>query len=248
MADVQMRSLTKWFGEVCAVDDLSLDFRAGQVTGFLGPNGAGKTTTMRLLLGLAEPSSGSALIGGRRYRDLPSPRRVVGAALETGGFHPGRSARDHLRILALGARVGDERVAEVLDMVGLSDAADRRVGGFSLGMRQRLGLASALLGDPDVLLLDEPANGLDPEGIAWLRDLLRTLAADGRTIVVSSHVLSEVAQTADAIVIVSRGRLRFDGAMSELLGSGRSLESEFLRLTASDDADQSPVPVSGGQS
>jgi ABC-2 type transport system ATP-binding protein len=232
VTDVQLRKLTKWFGEVCAVDDLTVDFRAGEVTGFLGPNGAGKTTTMRMVLGLAEPTSGSALIGGRRYRELRTPRRVVGAALETSGCHPGRSGRDHLRILALGAGVGEQRVTEVLEMVELTAAADRRVGGYSLGMRQRLGLAAALLGDPQVLMLDEPANGLDPEGIAWLRELLRALAGEGRTVVVSSHVLSEVAQIADAIVIVTEGRLQFAGAMTELTRSGGSLESEFLRLTA----------------
>jgi ABC-2 type transport system ATP-binding protein len=259
MTDVRFVGVGKRFGAVEAVRDLTFDVPAGRVTAFLGPNGAGKTTTLRMLLGLIRPSAGSALIDGRPYAALTSPRRVVGAVLEATGFHPGRRGRDHLRIAAtdldpsgLGAmRLGPgglgasglgptgtrpaglkaaraARVDEVLDLVGLSDAGSRRVGGYSLGMRQRLGLATALLGDPQVLILDEPGNGLDPAGMAWLRSLLRDLAAQGRTVLVSSHVLSEVAQTVDHVVIVSGGEMRFDGSLDDLPDS---LESAFLRLT-----------------
>jgi ABC-2 type transport system ATP-binding protein len=227
MTEMAVRDLTKRFGRVLAVQDLTFDVPAGRITGFLGPNGAGKTTTLRMLLGLVRPTSGSALIGGRRYDALPRPRHVVGAVLEASAAHPGRRARDHLRVLAQAARVADRRVDQVLEQVGLADDAGRRVGGYSLGMRQRLGLAAALLGDPRVLILDEPANGLDPAGMAWLRGLLRELAADGRAVLVSSHVLSEVAQTADHVVIVDAGRLRFAGPLREL----DDLESAFLRLT-----------------
>jgi ABC-2 type transport system ATP-binding protein len=232
MAAIALRGLTKRFGPIHAVQELTVDIGAGQVTGFLGPNGAGKTTTLRMLLGLVQPTAGEALIGGRRYADLRQPRRVTGAVLEATGFHPGRHGRDHLAILARLTGVGRTRVDEVLDQVGLQDAAHRRVGSYSLGMRQRLGLAAALLGDPAVLLLDEPANGLDPEGIAWLRRLLRHLAADGRTVVISSHLLSEVAQTVDQVVIISGGRLRFAGPLADL-GSGavtvRTAQVEQLR-------------------
>jgi len=175
---ISVSHLSKRFGPIAAVDDLSFTVGPGRVTGFLGPNGAGKTTTLRMLLGLVTPTSGAATIGGRRYADIPQPTRVVGAALEASSFHPGRSARDHLRVMALPAGVSDRRVDELLELVGLNSSTARRVGGFSLGMRQRLALAGTLLGDPPVLLLDEPSNGLDPEGIAWLRGLLRTLAAD----------------------------------------------------------------------
>jgi ABC-2 type transport system ATP-binding protein len=229
MTDVSIRGLTKHFGKVQAVTDLSFGVPSGRVTGFLGPNGAGKTTTLRMALGLIQPTSGEALIGGRRYADLDRPRQVVGALLEATGFHPGRRGRDHLRVLAQAAGVPPKRVEEVLDLVELTEAADRRVGGYSLGMRQRLGLASALLGDPQVLILDEPANGLDPAGISWLRGLLRGLAAQGRAVVISSHVLSEVEQTADAVVIVHEGRLRYSGPLDGL--EGESLESAFLTLT-----------------
>ena len=204
---VRVEHLSKSFGAVRAVDDLTFEIGPGRVTGFLGPNGAGKTTTLRMLLGLVEPTSGSATIGGRRYAHLSHPGRVVGAALEASSFHPGRTARDHLRVLAPQVGVPTARCDEVLELVGLSDAANRRAGGFSLGMRQRLGLAATLLGDPKVLLLDEPANGLDPQGIAWLRALLRHLAGEGRTVLVSSHVLSEVQQTVDDVVIIAKGRL-----------------------------------------
>jgi ABC-2 type transport system ATP-binding protein len=229
--ELEVRGLTKTFGSVTAVREVSFRAPAGQVTGLLGPNGSGKTTTLRATLGLVRPTAGTALIGGLAYRNLPRPRRVVGAMLEATGFHPGRRARDHLRVLAAAAYVPDRRVDEVLDQVGLTEAAGRRVRGFSLGMKQRLGLAAALLADPQVLLLDEPANGLDPAGIAWLRTLLRGLADQGRTIVVASHVLGEVAQTADRVVIVSAGRLRFAGPLDELGGTGTALESAFLRLT-----------------
>ncbi|MET9315237.1 ATP-binding cassette domain-containing protein [Kribbella sp. NPDC003505] len=231
MTDVVVRGLSKHFGSLRAVQDLSFDVPAGQVSGFLGPNGSGKTTTLRMALGLVRPTAGEALIGGKRYADLSHPRRVVGAQLEATGFHPGRRGRDHLRILAQTADVPGGRVDEVLELAGLSDAADRRVGGYSLGMRQRLGLASALLGDPAVLILDEPANGLDPAGIAWLRDLLRREAKDGRAILVSSHVLSEVAQVVDQVVIISDGQLRFAGPLDTL--GGDSLETAFLDLTGS---------------
>src|SRR5215472_14549063 len=215
-AGVEIRGLTKIFGRVTAVHDMSFTAPAGRVTGFLGPNGSGKTTTLRMALGLVRPDAGEALIGGVRYDRLDRPRRHVGAVLEATGFHPGRRARDHLRVLAGAAQIPDRRVDEVLDQVDLTSSARRRVREFSLGMRQRLGLAAALLGDPGVLLLDEPANGLDPAGIAWLRGLLRALADEGRTVVVASHVLSEVAQTVDHIVIVSEGRLRFDGPLGDI--------------------------------
>jgi ABC-2 type transport system ATP-binding protein len=234
--ELEVRGLTKTFGPVTAVREVSFRAPAGQVTGLLGPNGSGKTTTLRATLGLVRPTAGTALIGGLPYRNLPRPRRIVGAMLEATGFHPGRRARDHLRVLAAAADVPDQRVAEVLDQVGLAEAAGRRVRGFSLGMKQRLGLAAALLGDPQVLLLDEPANGLDPAGIAWLRGLLRGLADEGRTILVASHVLGEVAQTADRVVIVSYGQLRFAGPLDELGGTGTALESAFLRLTGAQGA------------
>ena len=206
-ATIDVVSLTKRFGDVRAVDDLSFTVGPGRVTGFLGPNGAGKTTTLRCLLGLVAPTAGSATIDGHSYHDLPHPMRVVGSALEATGFHPGRNARNHLRVLARAAGIDEKRVPEVLELVGLTDSTTRAVGGFSLGMRQRLQLAAALLGDPGVLVLDEPANGLDPEGIAWLRSFLRYLAGEGRTVLVSSHVLSEVEQTVDDVVIIAKGGL-----------------------------------------
>ncbi|HEY0000424.1 MAG TPA: ATP-binding cassette domain-containing protein [Actinoplanes sp.] len=230
MTAVSIRGLTKRFGAVTAVDDLTVDLTPG-VTGFLGPNGAGKTTILRLILGLIRPTAGTALIDGHRYADLPHPRRTVGALLEASGFHPGRTGRQTLRIAARLAGLPDSRIDAVLDQVDLTTTANRRVGTYSLGMRQRLGLAAALLGDPQVLMLDEPGNGLDPAGMAWLRGLLRDLAAHGRTVVVSSHVLAEVAQTADRIVIVHQGTVRFAGAIDALAGPA-ALEAEFLRLTA----------------
>ncbi|MCU0263893.1 MAG: ATP-binding cassette domain-containing protein [Candidatus Nanopelagicales bacterium] len=213
---VEVVGLTKRFGPVHAVTDLSFTVVPGRVTGFLGPNGAGKTTTLRMLLGLATPDAGTATIGGRPYAARTRPASHVGAALEAASFHPGRTARDHLRVYAPQIGVGDARCDEVLGIVGLADAADRRTGGFSMGMRQRLALATTLLGDPQVLLLDEPANGLDPEGIAWLRQFLRYLAGQGRTVLVSSHVLSEVEQTVDDVVIIARGRLVHASSLAQL--------------------------------
>ncbi|MEV8035258.1 ABC transporter ATP-binding protein [Streptomyces sp. NPDC002742] len=239
---ITVNGLTKRYGAVTAVDRLTFEVEPGKVTGFLGPNGAGKTTTLRMLLGLVTPTAGRALIDGRRYAELSEPRRAVGAVLEATGFHPGRRGRDHLRILALAADIPFSRVEKVLERVGLADAADRRVGGYSLGMRQRLGLASALLGDPNVLVLDEPANGLDPAGMAELRDLLRDLAGEGRTVLMSSHVLSEVAQTVDRVVIVAAGTLRYAGTLTELTSAKtETLEAAFLRLTSNQDTD----PASG---
>ena len=212
--------LSKRFGKVDAVRDLTFTVAPGRVTGFLGPNGSGKTTTLRCILGLVAPSAGTAHVAGVAYRDLERPGHVVGAALEASGFHPGRTARNHLLVIgdALGMPRG--RADDVLELVGLSDAARRKAGGFSLGMRQRLSLAAALMGDPGVLILDEPANGLDPEGIAWLRGFLRGLALEGRTVLVSSHVLSEVQQTVDDVVIISRGQLVESGPLASLAGTG----------------------------
>ncbi|WP_433375771.1 ABC transporter ATP-binding protein [Actinoplanes sp. CA-142083] len=228
MTLVTATGLTKRFGAVEAVHDLDFQVAPG-ITAFLGPNGAGKTTTLRILLGLIHPTAGTATIDGKPYAALAHPRRTVGAVLEATGFHPGRTARQHLLVLTTGAGLPAARVGEVLDQVGLADAADRRVGGFSLGMRQRLGLAGALLGDPGVLILDEPANGLDPAGMAWLRGLLRQLADDGRTVLISSHVLAEVAQTVDRAIVISGGRLRYSGPLDGLTADG--LEAAFLRLT-----------------
>jgi ABC-2 type transport system ATP-binding protein len=234
MAPISVQGLTKRFGDVLAVDRLDFDVAPGTVTGFLGPNGAGKTTTLRMLLGLVAPTSGTATIDGRPYRELADPVRRVGAVLEASGFHPGRSARDHLRVLATAAGVAP-RVDEVLEQTGLAAAARRRVGGFSLGMRQRLGLAAALLGDPDVLVLDEPANGLDPEGVHWLRGLVRGLADQGRTVLVSSHLLAEVAQTVDQVVIIDRGRLVAQSTLAALTAGAdrtvrvRTAQPEALR-------------------
>jgi ABC-2 type transport system ATP-binding protein len=231
-ATITVGGLSKRYGPVTAVDALTFDVAPGLVTAFLGPNGAGKTTTLRMLLGLVAPTEGEALICGRRYADLANPRRTVGAVLEATGFHPGRTGRDHLRVIAQGAGLDAREVTTALDRTGLTAAADRRVRGYSLGMRQRLGLAAALLGDPQVLVLDEPANGLDPAGIAELRDLLRGLAAEGRTVLMSSHVLSEVAQTVDRVIIIAAGRLRYTGPLTELTAAGETLEAAFLRLTA----------------
>jgi ABC-2 type transport system ATP-binding protein len=218
---VEVSRLSKQFGPVRAVDDLSFTVQPGRVTGFLGPNGAGKTTTLRCLLGLVRPTSGTVTIGGRPYHSLTQPGRIVGAALEAASFHPGRTALDHLRVYAPQIGVPDSRAREVLHLVGLDDAAKRRVGGFSLGMRQRLALATTLLGDPPVLLLDEPANGLDPEGILWLRGFMRALAAEGRTVLVSSHMLSEVQQTVDDVVIIHRGRLVREASLAALAAESR---------------------------
>ena len=242
MAIITIEGLTKRFGEVVAVDGLSFEVDQGTVVGFLGPNGAGKTTTLRMLLGLVAPTAGAARIHGRPYRELAEPVRQVGAVLEASSFHPGRSARDHLRVVAAAAGLPTARADQVLAQVGLADAAGRRVGGFSLGMRQRLGLAAALLGDPQVLVLDEPANGLDPEGVHWLRGLLRHLADQGHTVLVSSHVLAEVAQTVDQVVIIARGRLVTQSTLAALtartdqLVRVRTPQAEALRaLLAAQD-------------
>ena len=215
-AVVRAESLTKRFGEVLAVADLSFTLEAGTITGFLGPNGAGKTTTLRMLLGLATPTSGRALLFDRPYAALVQPAVRIGAVLEATDFHPGRSGRDHLRTLAQAVKLTDTRVDEVLRLVELQAAARRRVKGYSLGMRQRLGLAAALLGDPELLVLDEPANGLDPEGVRWLRDFLRAFALQGRTVLISSHQLAEVAQTVDQVLIISRGRLVIESSLEQL--------------------------------
>ena len=218
MHSIEIRGLAKRFGAVTAVDDLSFAVDAGTVTGFLGPNGAGKTTTLRALLGLVRADAGTATANGVAYADLPRPAATVGAVLDAAGAHPSRTGRDHLRVHALGAGIDDRRVDQVLSLVELSDAAGRRVGGYSLGMRQRLSLATALLGDPEVLVLDEPANGLDPAGVRWLRDLLRGLAAEGRAVLVSSHLLAEVAHTVDHVVIIDNGRLVGAAPLAELSG------------------------------
>jgi ABC-2 type transport system ATP-binding protein len=229
---VTAHSLTKDFGRVRAVDEVSFEVLPGRVVGLLGPNGSGKTTTLRILLGLVAPTSGTARIGGRRLSELTNPAREVGALLEASAFHPGRSAREHLRVLALEGRLPAARVDQVLDHVGLTDVANRRAGTFSLGMAQRLSLAAALLGDAGVLLLDEPTNGLDPAGIRWLRGLLRDLAAEGRTVLVSGHGLAEMEQTADEVLILDRGRLRGHRTMTEI----DSLEEAFLELTEPEGA------------
>jgi len=216
---IEVKGLRKTFGAVKAVDDLTFTVPAGTITGFLGPNGAGKTTTLRCLLGLVGPTGGTATIGGVPYADLPRPATTVGAMLEASSFHPARSGRNHLRVYCTVNGFPDRRADEVLALVGLSRAGGQKVRGYSMGMRQRLGLAAALLGDPKVLILDEPANGLDPEGIAWLRGFLRSMADEGRTILVSSHVLSEVEQTVDNVVIINRGTLVRQGTIAELADS-----------------------------
>ena len=251
---IELRGLTKSFGAVRAVTDLSFSVQPGQVTGFLGPNGAGKTTTLRMLLGLVRPSAGSATFGGIRYRDLPHPLATVGTALEASSFHPGRSARNHLQVYATAAGIPRGHVDAVLSQVGLADVGDRRVGGYSLGMRQRLGLAFALLGDPGVLVLDEPVNGLDPEGIKWIRSFLRQLAAEGRTVLISSHLLSEVQQSVDHVVIISQGALAYEGGLLELEGGPRiladspdraALESALLTAQATVESTGKGLAVTG---
>jgi ABC-2 type transport system ATP-binding protein len=216
---IEVTGLTKRFGDTLAVDDLSFTVAAGRIVGFLGPNGAGKTTTLRALLGLVRPTAGAATIEGRAYTQLDDPARTAGAVLDGGMLHPGRSARNHLRTLAHAAGIPRSRVEELLGLVGLQHAADRRAGHYSLGMRQRLGLAGALLGDPRVLILDEPANGLDPQGIRWLRDFLRSLAAEGRAVLVSSHVLAEIAQTADEVIVIHLGRSITQAPLDELMAT-----------------------------
>jgi ABC-2 type transport system ATP-binding protein len=241
MATIEIQGLTKRFGDVTAVDNLSFTARAGAVTGFLGPNGAGKSTTLRMLLGLVSPTAGSATIDGKPYTALSQPFRRVGAVLESDAFHPGRRASDHLRVLAEAAELPRSRVDAVLAEVELTDVGRRRVKTFSLGMRQRLGLASALLGEPDVLILDEPANGLDPEGVHWLRQFLRNFADDGGTVLVSSHLLAEVARTVNDVVIVANGRLVTHSSLADLTKRSqagirvRTPQAETLRLALADE-------------
>ncbi|MGY1821651.1 ATP-binding cassette domain-containing protein [Geodermatophilus sp. SYSU D00079] len=224
---IEVRGLTKRYGDVLAVDDLGFDVRPGAVTGFLGPNGAGKSTTMRVVLGLDRPTSGQALVNGRPFATLPEPLREVGALLDPGAVHPGRTGRDHLRVAARTNGVPLRRVEEVVEQVGLGRAARRRIRGYSLGMRQRLGIAAALLGDPGVLVFDEPVNGLDLDGVRWIRGLLRRLADEGRTVLVSSHLLSEMQQTADRLVVIGRGRLIADATTEEIL---RGLGNRTVRV------------------
>jgi ABC-2 type transport system ATP-binding protein len=226
------RGLTKRFGSVTAVDGLSFEIVPGRVTGFVGPNGAGKSTTLRMLLGLVEPDEGTATVLGLTYASLERPMTTVGAVLEVQSFHPLRTGRNHLRVLAAASGIDDARVDAALDLVGMTDAAGRKAGSYSLGMRQRLGLAGALLGDPSVLILDEPANGLDPHGIRWLRTTLRDVAAAGKAVLVSSHLLAEMARMADDVIVIDRGRLLRQGAIEELTDAGAaSLEDVFLELT-----------------
>ncbi len=216
---IQVAHVTKRYGSTVAVDGLSFDVRAGEVTGFLGPNGAGKSTTMRMMVGLDSPTSGAVTINGKRYADLRHPLRHVGALFEARAIHPGRSARNHLLALAHSNGIGRRRVDQVLELVGLTDVAGRRAGGFSLGMGQRLGIAAALLGDPSTLILDEPVNGLDPEGIQWIRQLLRSFAAEGRAVLVSSHLMSEMAVTADRLIVIGKGRLITEGTVDDVVRS-----------------------------
>jgi ABC-2 type transport system ATP-binding protein len=231
MAAIEIKGISKRFCAVQAVSDLSFEVDAGRVTGFLGPNGAGKSTTLRILLGLVHPDSGSGTFDGRHFEQLAEPSAEVGAVLEDASFHPGRSGRNHLRVLAAAGGHPASRIDEVLDQVGLSGAAHRRVKGYSMGMRQRLAIAAALLGDPEVLILDEPANGLDPPGIRWMRDLLRSEAGRGRAVLVSSHLLSEVSQSVDDIVVISRGKLRASGPLQQVIGQA---EGGVTRVRAPD--------------
>jgi ABC-2 type transport system ATP-binding protein len=233
MATVEVRDLSKRFGRVQAVKNLSFDVEAGRVTGFLGPNGAGKSTTLRALLGLIHPTSGTATFDGKRYDELEHPSASVGAVLEDASFHPGRTARNHLRVLATTGQHPPERVDQVLKDVGLTEAADRRVKGYSMGMKQRLGIAAALLGDPEVLLLDEPTNGLDPPGIAWMRGMVRQQAARGRAVLISSHLLAEVAQSVDDVIVIANGELRAQGTLEAVLGGSDGPATEV----AADDPD-----------
>jgi len=236
---IEVQQLTKRFGAITAVDDVSFTARPGHVTALVGPNGAGKTTTLRMLLGLAHPTSGLATVSGVRYADLPTPLTAVGAVLEESGFHPSRTARTHLTALALAAGLPADRVGHVLDLVELTYATDRRVGRYSLGMRQRLGLAAALLGEPTTLVLDEPHNGLDPKGTRWLRQRLRGFAAEGRTVLVASHLLTEMSEVADDVIVLSGGRVVLQSPLDEVLarhasashGAPARLEDVFLQLT-----------------
>ena len=246
MSDGQIvvSGLTKQYKRVRAVDNLSFEVQSGRVTGFLGPNGAGKTTTLRMLLNLVQPTAGTATIGGRRYADLHDPLRTVGAILEASSAHKGRTGRNHLRVIAASAGLPDSRVDEVLELVGLTPAAKRKFKGYSLGMKQRLGIAAALLGDPKVLILDEPANGLDPEGIRWMRDLLKGLAASGRTVLVSSHLLSEMQILADDIVIIAAGQLVRQGSVSTVMDSMSTVARVRVRTP---DAEKLTAALAGGE-
>jgi ABC-2 type transport system ATP-binding protein len=255
---IEAKGLTKRFGDKVAVDGLSFTVRPGQVTGFLGPNGAGKSTTMRMIIGLDRPNGGEALVDGRRYADHSAPLRVAGALLEAQALHRGRSARNHLLALAQTHGLPPSRVTKVLELAGLSAVADRRAGGFSLGMRQRLGIAAALIGDPAAVVLDEPVNGLDPDGVLWIRTLLKQLAAEGRTVLVSSHLMSEMAVTAEHLVIIGRGRLLADTTIDELIArvgigtvvvrtpSGTELRDLLVRRGATVTSDEPGVLVVGG--
>jgi ABC-2 type transport system ATP-binding protein len=243
---IEVRELTKRYGSTLAVDNLSFELRPGTVTGFLGANGSGKSTTMRLIVGLDSPDAGTVRIGGRRFGELRWPLREVGSLLEAKAFHPGRSARSHLAALAASNAVPRRRVDEVLDQVGLSSAAGRRAGKFSLGMSQRLGIAAALLGDPPVLLMDEPVNGLDPAGVHWIRDLLISLAGQGRVVFVSSHLISEMALMAERLVVIGQGRLLADTTVAEMSAGAPSLEAAFLAMTdaSAQYRAASPAPAS----
>jgi ABC-2 type transport system ATP-binding protein len=249
---IEVRRLAKHYGKTVAVDDLSFDVHPGQVTGFLGPNGAGKSTTLRMILGLDEPTSGSALVYGQPFASHRRPLFEIGALLDPKSFHPGRSARNHLSVLALANGIDQTRVDVVLDLVGLTSVASKRAGGFSLGMGQRLGIASALLGDPSILILDEPINGLDPDGILWVRNLLRSLAAEGRTVLVSSHLMSEMALTADHLVVIGQGRLLADDTVDAFVAANgpntvhvRSPQSEQLAVLLAAHGASATAPAPG---
>ena len=242
---IEAQDLTKIYGGKAAVDHLSFTVEAGRVTGFLGPNGAGKSTTMRLILGLDRPQSGFALINGRRYRDLKDPLHTVGALLEAKSVHPGRSARNHLLFLAQTQGIPASRVEEVLALVGLQEVADKRAGGFSLGMSQRLGVAVAMLGNPEILLLDEPVNGLDPEGVLWIRNLMKSLAAEGRTVLVSSHLMNEMAVTADHLIVIGRGRLITEASTEDVIA--RSTDKSVRVRTPDADRLAEMIAAAGGK-
>ena len=231
---IEATHLTKRYGSKLAVSDVSFSLQPGRVTGFLGPNGAGKSTTMRMLMGLDRPTSGGITVMGKPYAEHRNPLNVVGALLDAKGVHPGRTARSHLRALAATHGIGDRRVNEVLAITGLESVANKRVGGFSLGMGQRLGIAAALLGDPEVLVLDEPVNGLDPDGVMWVRSFVRSFAADGRTVLLSSHLMSEMAQTADHVIVLGRGSVIADASMAELIATGGSSTGRTVRVSSPD--------------
>ncbi|KAM9862262.1 ABC transporter ATP-binding protein [Leucobacter sp. BZR 635] len=247
---IEARGLTKHYGAKKAVDNVSFTIKPGQVTGFLGPNGAGKSTSMRLMVGLDKPTAGTVTVNGQRYESLRAPLAEIGVLLDAKGVHPGRSARSHLRALAATHGISDKRVNEVIELTGLEPVAGKRVGGFSLGMGQRLGIAAALLGDPKVLILDEPVNGLDPDGVLWVRNLLRHLASEGRTVLLSSHLMSEMAQTADHVIVLGRGRVVADAPIADFVGNGttrvtvrspQAAELASLVLTGRSDVDLQPL-------